>query len=218
MRCGLLLCLSVGLQAADLAVDDIRADGGILAARVSTESQSTVTPVGGGPASTTTNSEVDRMFSLREGIEGFYGDLGPHGGFLWGLGFSVSHYYFSSYAGDVRIVNPCADVFAGYGYAFRSWLHVEAAPFIGGGWSLYSASPDGGAYASDRSRYFEYGLHLGLYATFAESWQAGLEIPTYLGHARMKYFTLDAAGDETVTTQRNIFRATGVQFSFGIHF
>jgi len=217
MRLGLLLCLAGSASAVDMEVADMRSNGGVLPAEVSEEHQTIVTPISGGASSTTTGSRVDHMLSLREGIEGTRGRLGPLGGFLWGGGFSVSHYYFTSTPGSVRIVNPVAEVLVGYGYAPQDWLHFEVCAFGGGGYSLYSVQTALGE-ASSRSRYVEYGLRLGIYATFAESWQAGFEIPSLVGHGRPKYFQFDPAGNETVTSQTNIFRATGALISLGIHF
>lgn len=205
------------LSAADMHVADIRTQGGPMLAEVTFESQTQVYPAGGGAPTTSSSAEHDHVLALREGIWGSRGRLGTYGGILWGGGFAVSHYYFNSAAGRTRIENPVVDGTVAYGYAFTSWLHAEIGPILGGGFSLLSEEPSIGR-IDNRSRFWEYGVRIGAFATIGNAWQAGLELPTMVGRSRPKMAYEDASGNVIVTTQDVRFHTNGAMLSLGMHF
>ncbi len=217
MRALPLLMLSAAAMGADVHLIDTRAQGGFALADVASESTSVTTPAAGGPTTTSSTARSDHLIALREGFTVMRGRMGTYGGIVWGGGFAVSHYYYNSELGHTRIVNPVVDGYLNYGYAFAPWLHLEIGPIVGVGYSLFTEEPPG-MRIDNRSHFYEYGVRLGVYCTFAQSWQAGVELPTMVGHSRPQYATTDAAGNYVATNQKNTFRTNGAMLSLGVRF
>jgi hypothetical protein len=205
--------------AADVTMNDIRADFGLLVTSLITERTLETTPSGGGPSTTAKSRDEQGMGESRAGLQWVTGTLDDGGGFIYGAQFAARAFRYGDGPDRTRVRGPVIDLLAGYAVAPLTWLHVEVTPFAGAGYDILRIDGGGGAPSVDnQSIYLEYGGRVGLYATLDGCWQVGLELPFVIGHARPKYAYTDAAGDHVVATETRTTRSTGAMLGLGVRF
>lgn len=211
------LLLAVAASGHEVRVSDVRVDMGVIAAQVEMRGTIETTPAGGSTTSVSGERE-DRVLALREGLQYVRGDLTSSGGWLYGAAFAVTHAHYRPSGVSNRMNGPTVDLQAGWGLAPLGWLHLEAMPFAGVGYSFLRIDQPTGDVIHNRSYVYEAGLRLGLYATADRTWQAGLEIPLLLMRSRPKYAQTTAAGDLIVSTERRILSGAGVMLGLGLRY
>lgn len=204
MRCLLLLpLLVVGIEAGatEIKIRDLRLTGGVTPETDEPEGTDYLAGTSA-PVSFTGDGGLD--MGPRVGIELYesFGSLGRHGGFIAGLGYAYSEQEgdaahqsnFSptpiQYSGPMTRYINVLDLHLGWGYAFSDRLHGEVMPFIGYGSMRVEDTIDFGGgltredHGTGNGPYWEAGLRLGMYYTFANGGQLGLNGGWMMSHGR----------------------------------
>lgn len=196
-----LLAISlVPLAAADLTIADIRVSAGVLSDEFKGASSTTVN---GGQAVHSSEDGRDADSHYRGQIQFVGGNLGAGGGFVYGLGVSVTHATWDNGSQDAHATSPAVDLLLGYGYAFTPAWHFEITPFAGYGRTYYSVSDEGSSDTSDEwSHYVEYGAKIGTYVALGDDLVLGVEIPYLVGRFDPEYDYNDGADEVSVKDER----------------
>lgn len=192
--------------AAEMRYADLRLGGGVLSNDYEGSSSTTVSS-GGSVISTSSSSNDGRDAddNFRGQLQFVSGNLGPAGGFVWGINAAVNHAEWDNGSQEATVTIPNVGLLLGYGFAFTPNWHFELTPFAGIGRAYYSVT-DNGQTTTEKNweKYFEYGARLGTYFTFGANrgFQIGLEIPYLVGHFEPEYTHDDGANTRTVSDER----------------
>lgn len=190
IRSLLVLGAITAASSEELSFLDLRVGGGVLSRDYRGASSTTVTN-NSSSVSTTTESGDDGRDAERHyrgQLQLVWGNLGPAGGLILGGGIAFNSARFDNSAQDADLNIPVVDVLIGYGFAINRAWHFELTPFAGVGRAYYTVTDQGSTTTSkDWSKYVEYGARIGAYYTFAESLQAGIEVPYLIGRLDPEY-------------------------------
>ncbi len=204
------------LGASELSFLDLRLGGGILSNNF--EGSSSIT-VNNGSSNVTTGSDGrDSDRNYRGQLQLVWGNLGPAGGLILGVGAAVNQARFDG-TPDIDVTTPVVDVLIGYGMAVNPQWHFELTPFAGIGRSYYTVKNQGNSSTShDWDKYYEYGAKIGTYYTFAERGaQIGLEVPYLVGRFDAD-FDHSNNGNTVNVTDSSRSQGFGVEVTLGYRF
>lgn len=98
-----------------------------------------------------------------------WSDLDEDGGFLFGVELSTSHYVISESSNDPQISyrSIALAIHPGLGWRLGEQTHLEICPFLGAGVSTLNVG-------SGHGLYYEFGMRVGIFYTFLDRFQLGL--------------------------------------------
>jgi hypothetical protein len=217
--CALLfLCSTSVAFAADMDVSELRVGAGVLPKHFSGGGGESVSENG---SSVTTTSYADPGSSearsnYRLEVQYMRGDLGPVGGFLYGLDAAINRARFTVPNAVAAYTTPVLDLQLGYGFAPTSNWDIELTAFGGFGWTYYHISSSNSSSVSSDGHYVEYGARLATYVEVTDRCEVGIEIP-YLVGAFHPHYSSNNNNGTTVNvsdSERNRGFAALVQVGF----
>ncbi|MBA3547797.1 MAG: hypothetical protein H0T76_15045 [Nannocystis sp.] len=196
-----LILVGIEAGAAEVKIRELRLSGGVTP---ETDEPEGTDRVGATSASISFDGDGALDYGPRGGITLYesFGSLGRYGGFMLGFGFSHSEQEgdaahqsnFSptpiTYDGPIKRWVNVFDLHLGWAYALSDKLHVEVLPFVGyGSMRVQDTIAFGGGVSRDDhgtsdGPYWEGGLTLGLYYTFANGAQLGANGGWLVSHGR----------------------------------
>ncbi len=199
----LLPLLIVGIEAgaAEIKIRELRLIGGVTP---ETDEPDGTDYLAGTTAPVSYDGDGGLDMGPRVGIEFYesFGSLDRHGGFILGLSYAYSEQESDvahqsnftptpiQYSGPIKRFVNVVDLHLGWGYALSKKLHGEVMPFIGyGSMRVQDTIEFGGGlsredHGTGNGPYWEGGLRVGLYYTFANDTQIGFNGGYMVSHGR----------------------------------